>query len=546
MVLLLDNIAYSVEIKGNDLIRNILKTASLIALLPTLTLSSSANAAISYSNSWFEIEVILFRQIDDKSQLQEVFPETSVLPTPEHFIDLLGPYLSPNIAQLKNRIPSCTEFSNQKNTEFTLNPVEIQYQTFDEAMLEDIANNFYLFNNANYTKELSEITSLAPNTVIESVTDDTQGDRTNNTIDSTLLLSEPGIIEKDNDVQAAVEQIDHTLSTTDNLITLQEELTEQAREANTQQQYTFSSFDVPQEFCRVPEVFFDDYKKDHPYFSYNDVSLESTPLLFSGEEDLTTEQPYIINEASLQLNDIVKQLKRSRNFRPLLHMGWRQITRTKSEAIPLKLYAGENLMQPYYQALENYQDAVKQQQNNLLLEEQALIAQNVNNQLIDDNTTNSHEALQQQLLQNKISNILQQAQTTEPTIDNVLNSLNTSPNGVVNPISDLLMTGGENTLETPLIEPQKPPQSWTIDGFLKVEVDHFLHITADFNVINMSLAEQATQQLVSKEPITLKSIRFEQNKRVRSKEIHYFDHPYMGMIIQIRRHEQNQPEDEAE
>lgn len=520
----------------------------MIALLPTLTLSSSVNAAISYSNSWFEIEVILFRQIDDKSQLQEVFPETSVLPTPEHFIDLLGPYLYPNVTQLKNRIPSCTEFSNQKTTELTLNPVEIQYQTFDKEVLTDIANNFYLFDNANVTKKLNELTSpdSINNTVIESVTDDTQGERTNNAIDSTQLLGEQGIIEKDNDVQAAVEQIDNTLSTTNNIITLQEELTEQAIEGNVQQQYTFTSFNVPQEFCIVPEAFFDDYKKEHPYFSYNDVPLESTPLLFSGEEDLTTEQPYIINEASLQLHDIVTQLKRSRNFRPLLHMGWRQITKTKSEAIPLKLYAGENLMQPYYQALDHYQNTVNQQQKNLLIEEQALVAQNVNNQATDDMLMD-HEALQQQILQNKITNILQQAQTTEPTIDNVLNSLNTSPNGLVNPISNLLMNGTENTFETPLIEPQKPPQAWTIEGFLKVEVDHYLHITADFNVINMSLAEQATQQLASKEPVKLKSIRFEQNKRVRSTEIHYFDHPYMGIIVEIRRHDQIPPvEEEAE
>jgi hypothetical protein len=109
------------------------------------------NAAISYSNSWFEVEVILFRQIDDKSQLQEVFPETSVLPTHEHFIDLLGPYLYPNIAQLKNRIPSCAEFSNQNSVEFPLNHIEIQYQTFDEAILEDIANNFYLFDTTKVT-----------------------------------------------------------------------------------------------------------------------------------------------------------------------------------------------------------------------------------------------------------------------------------------------------------------------------------------------------------------------------------------------------------
>ena len=33
---------------------------------------------------------------------------------------------------------------------------------------------------------------------------------------------------------------------------------------------------------------------------------------------------------------------------------------------------------------------------------------------------------------------------------------------------------------------------------------------------------------------------------MRSNEIHYFDHPYMGMIVQIRRHKQLEPELEEE
>ena len=69
---------------------------------------------------------------------------------------------------------------------------------------------------------------------------------------------------------------------------------------------------------------------------------------------------------------------------------------------------------------------------------------------------------------------------------------------------------------------------------------------ADFNIVNSSLAELATKRLQPGNDLTVKSIRFQQNKRVRSNEIHYFDHPYMGMIVQIRRHEQSEPELEEE
>ena len=63
--------------------------------------------------------------------------------------------------------------------------------------------------------------------------------------------------------------------------------------------------------------------------------------------------------------------------------------------------------------------------------------------------------------------------------------------------------------------------------------------------MNMILDEQSNlTSSINTEVPELKTIRFEQNRRVISKEIHYFDHPYMGMIVQIRPF--NVPEPEVE
>jgi hypothetical protein len=71
--------------------------------------------------------------------------------------------------------------------------------------------------------------------------------------------------------------------------------------------------------------------------------------------------------------------------------------------------------------------------------------------------------------------------------------------------------------------------------------------------MNMSLAEKASQALrlsTISEQLTeqaladeknYKPIRFQQNRRVISGEIHYFDHPYIGMIVQIRKHKRPKP-----
>ncbi len=44
---------------------------------------------------------------------------------------------------------------------------------------------------------------------------------------------------------------------------------------------------------------------------------------------------------------------------------------------------------------------------------------------------------------------------------------------------------------------------------------------------------------------SVKLINFSQNKRAITGEIHYFDHPYIGMIVQVRRFDPSKPKEEA-
>jgi len=505
------------------LINNLSKTSYFVALLPVISIftislssvtwSSSVNAAAkNYSNTWFEIEVILFNQLGDKSQLREAFPKSSIIPEPKKIIDLLGPYLTPDITDLKSRIATCSEFSPKHSTTETTpyfdTQFPLQYQPFDQKIDQELANNYQLFNDNKFDIE--------------------------NQLSRFLITH--------NDLLESIEIVDeHEDSAEPNSINIAYK--DQSQEQKQHKNYTFESYDIPSTFCIVPEAFFKEYKQQHPYFAYNGEAPESVPSILSGEEDLTADHPYLINNTSLQLVDIVSDLKRSRNFKPLLHMGWRQITKTKSEAIPLKLYAGENLMRAYSQALADYQQILNN--NNAPQANPIDLADKVTNYANEQEFINELDKTREnKVLEKQIASILNQAKTIKPTLETLLNNLHNDADNLVNPISSSLMNGSDlNTNTTRLIAPVMPPQAWTIEGYLKVEVDHFLHITADFNVINLSLAEQATQQLISQKPIPLKSIRFEQNKRVRSTEIHYFDHPFMGMIVQIRRHKQISADD---
>jgi hypothetical protein len=94
----------------------------------------------------------------------------------------------------------------------------------------------------------------------------------------------------------------------------------------------------------------------------------------------------------------------------------------------------------------------------------------------------------------------------------------------------------------------KPLQPWSIDGFFKVHLNRFLYINTEFTVIDPEY--QTKQHALNKLNIAEISeknevITFKQSRKVITGEIHYFDHPYIGMIVQIRRFDPTKPADQA-
>ncbi len=110
----------------------------------------------------------------------------------------------------------------------------------------------------------------------------------------------------------------------------------------------------------------------------------------------------------------------------------------------------------------------------------------------------------------------------------------------------------EETLSGPLYE---------LDGTIQVYVQHYLFLDAQLDlkapdvrevaieekpvVINDMSSDQTVQaglmQSISPEVKVekfLKSYRMDQKRRMRSGEIHYLDHPLLGMIIQVRKVEE--------
>lgn len=500
-----------------------MKIKQAVTLFSSLVLSSSVLAASQSDERWFDIEVILISQLADKSDLKEIFANDAKLPSFKKPLDLLTPYLTPDVSHLKQTLPFC----NSENQ-------HIQYH--DNVQLPSIVTIKPL---ATITKEIEKAISIA------------DGASENNS--KTLLTNEAVVQEQSyqNDdfydrvltEKEKISETAHKQESLNNINNLSNQLTdveptisaEQIALVNAAQQhfspiqfdYTNTTFEADQEhlLCQITKDEFESLAPDQNRYSYLGFPVHKVPEEISATEDLYNPNPYLLNNDSLALNSIVKQLKRSKDFRPLLHIGWRQPVSSRRHAIPIKLFAGDNLQQDYLEQLKLYQ----QQKTQVMSQEQSL-----NSILFNDLGDESVLTEQEQLIQNK-----------EKRLTNIINQLSTITEDTPTLISELEQVPpplqiDEMLSKTLMTEPPLAPiQPWYLQGFMQIYINsnNRLNIIADFNMLNLTLSEQETIKRRPNAELNLQTIPFKQRRQVISTEIHYFDHPYLGMIVQIRRHQ---------
>jgi len=504
-----------------------------------LIFSEQATAAPkNKADRWFEIEVILFSQLGDKKQLKEQFTENSSLPRYRKVIDLLGPYLSPDINSLKQQLPNCdSPVYPESLIDQAVKKVKSQSdfiiktsnELSEENRQEGLLNNA-LTQGLDTEQENNSALFYSDGTDSPEQNSSQQADYEDNFYNNNSLTTESVVVKP----QTIKTQEQRTPETSPSLSVEQLAYVEQAKRQFSELQLTYSRlinenstlFTSP--LCTISAAEFTQYNSEGTYAHYNSFPIEKVPVTINNNEDIYGNTDYLLSKDSLQLNDIVKQLSRSRNFKPLLHIGWRQITKTKRLAVPMKFYAGDNFTYHYQQELEQYQQQQIQAQTQEDSLQQALFNGSTDNTANDLTTELSNEVLSQQIITDRIQTIIAKMANLPKDSQGLLQEIDNDVTTTKSALKEI------NLLENP---PIKPPQDWSVDGFFKVEVDHFLHITADLNIMNMSLAELATQKLLPESSTTekteLTTINFKQDRRVRSTEIHYFDHPYIGMIVRI-------------
>jgi hypothetical protein len=256
---------------------------------------------------------------------------------------------------------------------------------------------------------------------------------------------------------------------------------------------------------QIPFDLFDDHYRERD-FSY---AYQMFPRVIDAGEQTLNSRVHLMAPRNFKLREIYRTLRRQPNIRPILHTAWRQTGVSKRRARATRLYAGIDYSHDY-----DFQGQAKVKVKDVIA-----ATQSTPNQL--------------------------QPIPAPSVVDNIERLLSMVDNGAT------------INYQTQTIEPKSnvnssedPDEVREIDGLMKIYIDpyNYLHIDAEFNVRREVAAqlmpEQATvESLLAQQQITqpigekiLKNYYFNQTRRVITKQLHYFDHPYMGIIVQIRRY----------
>ncbi len=313
---------------------------------------------------------------------------------------------------------------------------------------------------------------------------------------------------------------------------------------------------------RNATTFCDPYEKSRLKLEQGDFYQEpdsifwhKIPLYLPVFEKDRTNRTHLVAKDNLVFKRRVQLIDRKSDLTPVLHLAWRQAIWSKKVEKPWRIRAGKN-----YSTQFNYDGTA-------IIETQ--------DELEDEFEQSSYANNAQIQYQNQTPRLESQGMDHQQIMDNI--------QGFVDKIKEGQWQS-EHAQQDKLAEQQAviaktrglPQEVWEIDGLFKIYLRHYLFIEAQFNMrrpdrlirtvpaseldnnhasstmmnrntgafnlqtnSNTNTSTNVTSvngnMIETSEPY-LYAYEFNQKRRIRSKEIHYFDHPMMGMVIQVRRY----------
>ena len=569
--------------------------ASISAVFLT-TISTTANAN---DNWWFDVEVIAFKRNVALTELEEQFSLADNLSAPRAQADIISDIISPDISYLKQGLAVCGADTSvkwpsngllsvpAKDVDFLSLPKDNSAQYGDKSPSSYSEEAGYGYNETSglTANEPTPTPDVASQAQSETINGDEYGatySSTNSDYIESLGYSNEGVITDDATpapdaatiasywtsffgvkdsspvtvpvfkyCEEAKPWLSAEVTTALNVVVPGDD--ELNSGVSTSESKSRSSALQPVIVWKVNQP---DNRLPAP---------ASLPIIIEGHDWPLASKAHLLTSNQQALSSISRQIRSNRELERLFHATWRQpVMFGKNKAFNVRLYGGQNYAQQFdmngdmrEQKLANSSD---NEPNNSATEfgyDSTAALSDYDSNYTSGTDKNSLSDVSTAFEADKIA-----AQDTDQfiAVSDIFADLNRR---LSNP--QAIEYGAFKALDTPMIVEQGEDDAidaslrtpiWEIDGTIKVFLKYinrvpYLHVDSEmfyrqpvplsyFSSEDDSTGNAAKPRQATSTEYKLVSVPLAEQRRVISTQLHYFDHPLFGFVVQIRRY--NRPD----
>ena len=571
----------------------------LVASISAVFLTTISTAANANENWWFDVEVIAFKRNVALTELEEQFSLADNLSAPRAQADIISDIISPDISYLKQGLAVCGADTSVKwpsNGLLSVPAKDVDFLSLSKdnsSQYGDMSPNSYSEKAGYGYNETSGLTanepSLTPDEASQAQSETINGDEygasyssSDSDYSDSLDYSNEGVITDDAtpapdpatiaSYWTSFFGVKDTSPITVPAIKYCEEakpwLSAEVTTAlnvvapsNVELNSGVSTSESKSRSSALQPVIV--WKVNQP--DNRLPAPASLPIIIEGHDWPAASKAHLLTSNQQALSSISRQIRSNRELERLFHATWRQpVMFGKNKAFNVRLYGGQNYAQQFdmngdmrEQKLANSSD---NEPNNSATEfgydSTAALSD------YDSNYTSGTD-------KNSLSDVSTAFEADKPTaqdtdqfiaVSDIFADLNRR---LSNP--QAIEYGAFKALDTPMIVEQGEDDAidaslrtpiWEIDGTIKVFLKYinrvpYLHVDSEmfyrqpvplsyFSSEDDSTGNAAKPRQATSTEYKLVSVPLAEQRRVISTQLHYFDHPLFGFVVQIRRY--NRPD----
>ena len=507
---------------------------------------------------WFDVEVIVFERKVAMSALEEQFDLADSLAVPATDADVIGAVITPDISMLKQGIAVCGENNALEWPEFDYfasasSETDAQATNQTSKVISEETNSYQLQSTqTNFANELGSQSLMGTQALTDTLSNDD--------------LSDNGL--------SAEEIAGYWIE----FLGLDE--TETVTVPN-------------QPYCVVQKPWLSYYdSKWHIHRPDNRLPApKDLPITPEGSDWPYASHAHLLTKNAQEMASLSRQIRQNRDLTRLLHVTWRQPVKFgKDDAFNVRLFAGNNFSDEFDQ------DGVQRPpQPPLRFGNTASISGSSGSNGFDENSSGSNSSGSNGFDENSYQNLEDKIQSLDATTSGTSgvsgisetnglneNQGNSQPFGLNATSTETITSDFFDDLDARLASPapilfkdllaldnadviDDADESnisaafrapiWKVDGNMKVFLKYinrvpYLHIDSELFYrqpipVEGQAAASSSSSIISASSnedanatpeYQLVSLPFSEQRRVISNQLHYFDHPLFGMVVQIRRY----------